>query len=221
MNKNTPAIIAIDGTAASGKGTLARRLGALLGYPCLDTGKLYRYVGVAVLDSGGNPDDDDDATRAAERLKDTLQPEDLRNPALETDRAGQAASKVARFPGVRNALLLFQKNFAAQPPGSAAGAILDGRDIGTVICPEAPVKIFVTADVKIRAQRRHKELQSKGISVTYDAVLADMLERDARDAGRKDAPMKPAGDALMLDTSEMSIDAVLDAALAYIKAKLA
>lgn len=212
-----PFIIAIDGTAASGKGTLARRLAALLGFAYLDTGKLYRYVGLAVLESGGDPDREEDAAAAARALEGRLRPADLADPALETDRAGKAASCVARFPAVRAALLDLQRNFAARPPDGVKGAILDGRDIGTVICPDAPLKFFVTAPAAVRAERRYKELQSKGFSVKYDAVLADMLERDARDAGRKDAPMKPADDAIVLDTGAMDPGAVLQAALSHVR----
>ncbi len=217
MNTKHCPIIALDGTAASGKGTLARRIAEELGYAWLDTGKLYRYVGYSVLQSGGDPANESAAVAMAEKLKDTLKPEDLQNPVLSSDEAGVAASKVGPFSGVRAALLQFQKDFAHNPPKSAAGAVLDGRDIGTVICPDADFKFFVTANIEIRAERRFKELQSRGISVTYDAVLADMRERDARDTGRATAPMKPADDAILLDTSDMTIDEVLDKALSYIQ----
>ncbi|MCB1557085.1 MAG: (d)CMP kinase, partial [Alphaproteobacteria bacterium] len=169
-----PVVIAIDGPAASGKGTLARLIAEHKGYAHLDTGRLYRYVGWRVLQSGGDPEDQTAALAAAEGLRDIVDLSLLSDRALSSDEAGQAASKVAAIPAVRTALLCFQKDFAAHPPGSAPGAVLDGRDIGTVICPDSPLKFFVTADTEIRAKRRFKELQSQGISVTYDAVLADM-----------------------------------------------
>lgn len=214
---DTQHIIAIDGTAASGKGTLAKRLADKLGFAYLDTGKLYRYVGWAVIQDGNDPADPDSAAAKAQQLKTTLKPQDLQSPDLQKDEAGQAASKVAAIPAVRDALLSYQKDFAQNPPDGARGAILDGRDIGTVVCPEADIKLYIDAKTEIRAERRTKELQSKGIPVIYEAVLTDMRERDARDAGRKTAPMKPAPDALILDTSEMSIEDVMDKALSYIK----
>ncbi|MCB9990309.1 MAG: (d)CMP kinase [Rhodospirillales bacterium] len=206
-------IIAIDGTAASGKGTLAKQLARALGFSCLDTGKLYRYVGYSLAQNGQDPADETAAIHAVDALKDTLSPEDLHDPALESDEAGHAASLVGAIPGVRSALLDFQRHFAQNPAPGFKGTVLDGRDIGTVVCPDAPLKLYVDADIEIRAQRRFKELQSKGISATYDAVLAKMRERDARDAGRDTAPMKPADDAIMLDTSTMSIEDVLSKAL--------
>lgn len=218
MNKKP--VIAIDGTAASGKGTLARKIAQDLGYACLDTGKLYRFVGYAVLTAGENPSNEMAAIDAANALKQNLNPDSLQSPALETDEAGQAASQVAVIPGVRTALLNYQKDFAKNPPNGAKGAILDGRDIGTVICPDADVKLYVDAATEVRAERRHKELQSKGISVTYDAVLADMRERDQRDASRTAAPMKPADDAIVLDTSTMTAAEVLEKALSLIKDRL-
>lgn len=198
----TDPVIAIDGTAASGKGTLARRLAEALGLPHLDTGKLYRYVGLSVLRAGGDPGDRLAAEAAVMVIVQALDPKNLSDPELMTDAAGQAASKVATMNGVRKALLGYQKRFAAQP----GGAVLDGRDIGTVICPEAPLKLFVDASPEIRAQRRHKELQNRGLLVKYDAVLADMRERDARDSGRATAPMKPAADAVVIDTTDMNAD---------------
>lgn len=213
-------IIAIDGTAASGKGTLARELARTLKCPYLDTGKLYRYIGYMMLEKDHDPDDEAQATAQAQALCRDLAPDRLQNPALATDEAGQAASKVARFEGVRAALLAYQKEFAQSPPEGAYGAILDGRDIGTVVCPDADVKLYITASAAIRARRRHKELQSKGFSVTYDAVLADMIERDRRDADRDAAPMKPAEDAIVLDTSKMNIQDVLMKALEHVQEKL-
>ena len=207
---STHKVIAVDGTAASGKGTLAKRLAKELGFAYLDTGKLYRYVGARLLARGIDPQDEAEAIAVAQGLNTTLKPEDLQDPALGSDENGQAASKVAALTGVRTALLDYQQNFAKTPPGGASGAILDGRDIGTVICPDADLKLYIDANLEIRAQRRFKELQSKGISVTYDAVLADMLERDKRDSSRATAPMKPADDAIVLDTSTMSADDVFD-----------
>lgn len=213
-------VIAIDGHAASGKGTLARTLAKTLDYGWLDTGALYRAVAWHVIEKGGDPGDEDTATAAAQELRGTLTPEDLENPVLRSDSVGDGASKVATFPGVRNALLLFQKDFAWQPPETARGAVLDGRDIGTVICPEAPVKLFVTASLETRAMRRFKELQSRGLEATYEAVLEEMRTRDARDEGRAEAPLKPAPDAKVIDTTSMTADEVLDAALSYIRDKL-
>jgi cytidylate kinase len=141
----------------------------------------------------------------------------LRNPELLSDVAGQAASKVSAIPGVREALLQLQRDFANSPPEGFSGAVLDGRDIGTVVCPEAKYKLYVTADTEVRAKRRHKELQSSGIDVTYEAVLADMRQRDARDSGRKTAPLKPADDAVVLDTSGLDIEQALQAALDIIR----
>ena len=212
-----PFIIAIDGSAASGKGTLARSLAEKLGLAFLDTGKLYRYVGYRLLKEKKNPDNEEEAVRLAQSLGGRLKPDDLQDPVLQSDEAGQAGSKVARFAGVRQALYDFQRGFALNPPDG--GAVLDGRDIGTVICPDADIKFFITAPAEIRASRRLKELQSKGISVTYDAVLADMRERDARDAGRDAAPMIPAQDAIIMDTGAMSAAEVLDEALAHLRAK--
>lgn len=213
-------VIAIDGTAASGKGTLARRLAQELSFAWLDTGKLYRYVGYAMVRQGLDPSDGQKAAQMARTLRKTLTPQDLQDEALGSDVAGSAASVVAAIPDVRASLLEYQRHFAANPPGGARGAVLDGRDIGTIICPAADLKFFVDADAGIRAQRRWKELQSKGISATYDAVLADMQERDQRDAKRNTAPMKPATDAIMLDTSAMSADDVLKMAVGLARERL-
>lgn len=206
-------IVAVDGPAASGKGTLARRLADHLGFAHLDSGKLYRAVGHAVLAAGGDPEDAAAATRAAKALS----PQDLAEPALLGDRAAAAASKVAAVPCVRAALLQFQRDFAENPPNGAPGAVIDGRDIGTVVCPEAEVKLFVTADVAVRAERRHKELIGRGEPSIYAQVLQDLKERDARDSNRAVAPLRPARDAKLLDTSRMDPDAVFAAALAYIQ----
>jgi CMP/dCMP kinase len=208
-------IIAIDGPAASGKGTLARKLAQRLGYAYLDTGALYRAVAFRVLESGGQPSNEWDATKAAQA---PFTPEDLQNPNLRNDTIGTAASQVAKIPAVRQALLDFQKDFAAKPSDPAlGGVILDGRDIGTVICPDANVKLFVTASTQERSNRRFKELTGKGIQTTYEAVLADMLERDDRDQNRSEAPLKPATDAHILDTSTMSEGDVMERALSIIR----
>lgn len=211
------AVIAIDGPAASGKGTLSRRIAAELGLAHLDTGSLYRAVGVAVLRAGKDPAD---AAMAAQVAR-ALHPEDgiLNDPELRTDDAAEAASKVAVVPEVRAALLDFQRGFAAMPPGGAAGAVLDGRDIGTVVCPDATVKLFVTASVEVRAERRLKELQERGIPAIPSDVLEDMKARDARDSQRAVAPLVPAADAFVLDTSAMTAEQAFDAALAFIAGK--
>jgi cytidylate kinase len=213
-------IIAIDGPAASGKGTLARNLAEKLDYAYLDTGALYRLAGKAVLDSGGDPSREEDAVKAAAALREKLNPASLRDPALRTDAIGQAASQVAKYPGVRAALLDFQRDFARNPivEKPVCGVILDGRDIGTVICPEAPVKLFVTASTDVRARRRYAELTAKGIETTPEDVLADMIARDERDSLRDTAPLKPAPDAHILDTSAMSAAEVFQAALSLVKA---
>lgn len=205
-------VIAIDGPAASGKGTLARKLARHYGYAYLDTGSLYRAVGQAVLAAGGDPNDDEAALAAAEALDIAH----IDEKAIRTREAGEAASIVAVKPAVRAAILDFQRNFAASPPGGEGGAVLDGRDIGTVVCPDARVKIFVTASPEIRAHRRWLELNSSGVEVSEAQILEDVRERDRRDAERTASPMKPAADAYLLDTSDLSIEAAFDAAVAII-----
>lgn len=205
-------IIAIDGPAAAGKGTLARRLAAELGFDYLDTGLIYRAVGMNLVRAGFDPAD---AARAGEAARD-LAPSDLEAPGLREDAAAQAASKVAVIPEVRSALLDFQRRFAAQPPGGR-GAVLDGRDIGTVVCPEADVKLFVTASLEKRAGRRLKELQEKGLDAIHSTVLADMKERDERDRNRSVAPLLPAGDAVVLDTSDLDADQAFAVALDLVR----
>ena len=201
-------IVAVDGPAAAGKGTLARRLAAHLGLPYLDTGLLYRAVGRLVLDAGADPADAAAAEAAAARLRaEDLARDDLRGPAQD-----DAASKVAVIPGVRAALLEFQRRF-----GAAGGAVLDGRDVGTVIFPQAEVKLFVTASAEARALRRHLE---RGGTVPLAQVRAEMAARDARDAGRDVAPLAPAADAVLLDTTALDADAAFAAALGIIAAKV-
>ncbi|MBD3664196.1 (d)CMP kinase [Sulfitobacter aestuariivivens] len=200
----TGCTVAIDGPAAAGKGTISKAVARHFGFAHLDTGLLYRAVGAKVL-GGASPE-------AAARA---LNPDDLENDALRTPAVAQAASEVAAIPAVRQALLEFQRAFA----GRDGGAVLDGRDIGTVICPEADAKLFVTASAVVRAKRRFAELSEKGISVTYEQVLADVEARDARDMGRADAPLRPADDAVEIDTSQMSIEDAIAAAVAVIEAK--
>jgi cytidylate kinase len=202
-------IVAVDGQAAAGKGTLARRIAAHFNLAFLDTGSLYRATGLAVLRAGGDPADPRQAAAAAESLDlaelAALRPEDLRTEAV-----GNAASQVAAIPSVRAALLEAQRRFARQPPDGKAGAVLDGRDIGTVVCPDADVKIFVTAALDVRVERRIKELRDRGETVIPARVRAEMVARDARDSGRSVAPMVPAADAWQLDTSALSADQVWD-----------
>ena len=209
-------IIAIDGPAAAGKGTLARRLAAHLDFAFLDTGLIYRATGMKVVRAGGDPSD----VAAAEAAARSLSPEDMAAPGLRDDEAAQAASKVAAIPGVRAALLEFQRGFAHSPPDGKKGAVLDGRDIGTVVCPDAPAKLFVTARTEIRAERRLKELQERGLPAIYAAVLRDMKERDARDSNRGVAPLEPAKDALLLDTSDLDAEAVFAEALSFVQSRM-
>jgi len=205
-------VIAVDGPAASGKGTLARRLAAHFGYAHLESGLLYRAVGAAVLRAGADPDD----AGAAEAAARALAPETLGDARLRTEQAAGAATRVAVHPGVRAALLRFQRDFAARPPGGAAGAVIDGRDIGTVICPDADAKIFVDADVAVRAERRVKELRERGLDAIHARVLQDMKARDARDRSRSVAPLVPADDAFVLDTTSLDADAAFARALEFI-----
>lgn len=215
-------VVALDGPAAAGKGTLARRLAERYRLAYLDTGALYRGTGLAVQRQGLDPATESAAVAAAE----ALDPAILSDPEIRTEAAAEAASKVAAIPAVRQALLAWQRQFAANPPADAtgqkrAGAILDGRDIGTVVCPDAGVKFFITASAEARAQRRFKELQEKGSGAIYARVLQDMQERDARDQDRAVAPLTPAADALVIDTSDLSADQVFDLASAHIDRILA
>jgi cytidylate kinase len=204
-------VIAIDGPAAAGKGTLARRLAAVLELPYLDTGLLYRAVGRLVLDGGNDPGDAVVAEYAARRLR----PEDLERGDLRGPQADAAAAAVASVPGVRAALLAFQRDFAAQ-----SGAVLDGRDIGTVIFPNAPAKLFVTASLAERARRRWLELRAKGSDTAIETVEEDMRQRDAKDAARAAAPLRAAEDAYQLDTSDMDAEAAFRSALAFVKSRI-
>jgi cytidylate kinase len=204
-------IIAIDGPAAAGKGTLARRLAVTLGLPYLDTGLLYRAVGRRVLDTSGDPGDPATAEDAARSLR----PSDLERSDLRGPRADAAAASVASIPGVRSALLAFQRDFATRD-----GAVLDGRDIGTVIFPDAAAKLFVTASLTERAHRRWLELQAKGTQADIATVEEDMRQRDAKDAARAAAPLRAAEDAYRLDTSEMDAEAAFRAALVFVRSRI-
>ena len=208
-------IIAIDGPAASGKGTLARRIARHFGFAYLDTGLLYRAVGLASLRRGEDPTN----PGAAEAAARTVALSQLRDPALKSDEVGSAASQVAAIPAVRAALLALQRGFAHCPPGGEKGAVLDGRDIGTVICPDADVKLYVTATPEVRAERRHKELLARGVDSIYARVLKELSGRDARDTARRTAPLRPAPDALVLDTSGLDADQAFAAAVEYILSK--
>lgn len=211
-------IIAIDGPAASGKGTLARRLADHFGLAYLDTGLLYRAVGAKVRDRGIDP-----ASPGAAAVARDLAADDLDDPRLRLDEAAASASLVAAQAEVRAALRDFQRDFARNPPdtprGPAAGAVLDGRDIGTQVCPDADVKLFVTAAAEVRAERRLKELQERGLEAIYGRVLRDMNERDRRDRERDVAPLKPADDAFVLDTSGLDADAAFAKALDFIQSR--
>ncbi len=205
-------IIAIDGTFASGKGTLAKALAAHYGYHYLDTGKLYRAAAQGVLAAGDDPDNPQAASRAAKNID----PQSLGDPALKSGVIGAAASKVAVHADVRAALLEFQHSFAARAPG----AVLDGRDIGTVICPQAEVKLYIDAAADERARRRHAELVGYGEDISLATVATQLAERDGRDSARTLAPLKPASDAHLIDTTDMSVEAVLATAISIVEAVL-
>lgn len=209
-------IIAIDGSAGTGKGTLAKRLAAQFGLAHLDTGALYRAVGLAMLRVGADPANEEVAAENARNLDVSL----MDSPDLRSETTGQAASRVAAMPAVRQALLDFQKDFAARPPGGAAGAVLDGRDIGTVICPDADYKFYLDASLDRRVERRVRELQERGLPAISADVRQEMQDRDARDASRAVAPLKPAADAHVLDTTDLDADAVFRRALSFIEETL-
>jgi cytidylate kinase len=209
-------VIAVDGTAASGKGTLAKRLAAHFGFAHLDSGALYRLTALAVLEAKGDPGNEEDAIRGAQSM-------DLSragDPQIRTEIVGKAASQVAAIPAVRTALLEFQQNFLAHPPGGSPGAVMDGRDIGTVICPDATAKLYVDARPDVRARRRWSELTSMNICRAEQEVLAELSARDAADKSRPIAPLKQAPDADLLDTSDLGIDAAFAAALALVTPKI-
>ena len=208
-------IIAIDGPAAAGKGTLARRVAEHFNLAYLDTGLLYRAVGKKILDFGNDPED----AAAAETVARALNAQDLNADGLRVDVVAQAASKVSAVPGVRAALLDFQRDFAKTPPEGSNGAVLDGRDIGTIVCQEATAKLFITASTEVRANRRFKELHQADTGAIYARVLEDMKERDERDSSRSFAPLVPANDANVIDTSHLSANQVFDQALIFIATK--
>ena len=205
-------IIAIDGPAAAGKGTLARRIADALGYAHLDTGALYRAVGLAVRRAGNDPADADAALAAAK----TLDPAGLSDPALREEETGKAASIVSAHPAVRAALLDFQRQFAQRPPQNAQGAVVEGRDIGTVVCPDADVKLFIDADLEVRAARRLAELRQNDPDLKLDDIRAEMAARDERDRNRADSPLRPASDAHLLDTTDLDIDGAFVVAMKVI-----
>lgn len=208
-------VVAIDGPAASGKGTVARAVARHFGFAHLDTGLLYRAVGKRLVEEGAPV-----AAGAAARAARELKPDDLDPGALRGDAVARAASEAAAIPEVRQALLEFQRAFAAREGGRTGGAVLDGRDIGTVVCPDADVKLFVVAADEERARRRLAELRQRGDDTTYEAVLADLRSRDSRDSGRAISPLKRADDAHLLDTTELSIDAAVARATEIIEQAL-
>jgi cytidylate kinase len=212
-----PFVVAIDGPAASGKGTLARRLAERFQLAHLDTGRLYRATAALVLAAGGDPADPGAAAGAAAGID----PAQLTDPRLSNEVVTRASAVVAAIPAVRGALLAMQRGFAAHPPAPACGAVLDGRDIGTVVCPDAAVKLFITASVKERAERRAKELRERGAAAIYGDVLQDMKERDARDSSRRVAPLAAAPDAVVIDTTGLDADQVFERACDIVARALA
>ena len=213
---SAPVVIAVDGTAACGKGTLARLLARHYGFAHLDSGALYRLVALGVIEANGDPADEADAVKAAR----VIDPARVNDPMIRSDVVGRAASQVAALPGVRHELLEYQREFARHPPRAAPGAVIDGRDIGTVIAPDATAKLFVTARPEVRAHRRWLELQAMGINRDEADVLAELNIRDAADRNRPISPLKQAVDAALLDTSDLGIDAAFAAALALLDPKV-
>ena len=216
LTPKKPIIIAVDGPAASGKGTLARRIAAHFNYAFLDTGSLYRALAYDVLRRGEAPADASASLRAAKKLNMAMLDDPDILAALRTDAVGTAASVVAAQPETRGAILQIQRDIADTPPDGKAGAVLDGRDIGTNVCPNAAHKIFVTARAEIRAKRRWQELRQHNPQVSLEDVLADLNARDQRDSARATAPMRAARDAHLLDTSDLSIEEAFEAALALV-----
>ena len=208
-----PLLIAVDGPAASGKGTIARALARHFGLPHMDTGLLYRSVALTMFRFGGDPGNEFEAVRACDGIAQV----DPTDAELRSEAVGSIASRISAYPGVRAALLERQRNFA----GQAAGAVLDGRDIGSVIAPDATIKLFVTASQEVRAQRRVRELLERGMPAHLEDVLIDIRARDARDEGRDAAPLLKADDAELLDTSEMGIEAAIAAAIGLVEQRLA
>ena len=209
-------VIAVDGTAASGKGTLAKKLAAHFGFAHLDSGALYRLTALAVLNAKGDPRNEADAVKGAQSIDLSL----AGDPAIRTDVVGQAASHVAAIGAVRQALLDFQRSFLTSPPGGSPGAVMDGRDIGTVICPDATAKLYIDARPQLRAHRRWLELKGMGIVRDEQGLLAELNARDAADKSRPISPLKLAPDAVLLDTSDLGIDAAFAAALALVSPRV-
>jgi len=212
-----PFVVAIDGPAAAGKGTLARRLAARFRLAHLDSGRLYRATALLVLGEGGDPADPDAAVAAARQVS----PAVFGDPLLASEAVARASSILSALPAVRAELLAMQRDFAARPTPPARGAVIDGRDIGTVVCPDAAVKLFVTASPEARAERRVKELREGGAAAIYEDVLLDMKERDARDSGRRVAPLAAAPDAVTIDTTGLDADQVFEQASDIIARALA
>jgi len=212
-------VIAVDGPSASGKGTLARKMAERLGYAYLDTGALYRAVALATLDLGGDPTKFKDVEPALKIVKNNLTPELLENEALRSYEMSEAASRIAVLPQVRIGLLEYQRNFAKNPPGNVGGVVLDGRDIGTVVCPDADIKFFVTASVEERSRRRFEELKNSRPNLTLEKMLEDIQQRDQRDSNRKAAPSIAAADACILDTTKLTSDEVLEEVVNLVRSK--
>jgi cytidylate kinase len=209
-------VIAVDGTAASGKGTLAKRLARHFNFAHMDSGALYRLTALAVLEQQGDPANEADAVKGAR----TIDLSRAGDPKIRSDVIGKASSQVAAIPAVRQALFAFQKSFLAQPPGQSSGAVMDGRDIGTVIAPDATAKLFIDAKPEVRAHRRRLELKSLGIDRLEADLLAEIMARDQADRSRAVSPLKQAPDASLLDTSTLGIDAAFAAALALVEPKV-
>lgn len=207
-----PVVIAVDGPAASGKGTVSNSLANHFDFARLDTGLIYRALGLKVLGDGTDASDKQKVILLANQLSF----DDLNQENLRSEKVGAVASRVAAIPDVRAVLLKFQRDFAFHPPAEKSGVVLDGRDIGTIVCPNANFKIFLIADKDVRATRRFKELQERGLRAIYSQILRDIVDRDARDSFRSVAPLEPAKDAFVLDTSKLSADATFVAALGYI-----
>lgn len=225
IGKNfTMNIIAIDGSSATGKGTLGKRLAQAIDFSYLDTGALYRGIAYEIINNGGDIHDEATAVSVAKGLSGAKMMALQNESVIRTEEYGRGASFVAAIPAVREVLLDFQRRFSENPvlaDGTPAkGAILDGRDIGTVVCPEAPVKLFLTARPEIRAERRFKELQLKGLCVIYEDVLSDIQSRDKRDKERTTSPLKPAEDALILDTSDLTADDVYAQVIRYVNERI-
>lgn len=218
--KKKTVVIAVDGPAASGKGTLAKAIAAQLGYAYLDTGALYRAVAFETLQAGGDPSKIEDVQKVLKDVKKKLSPEYLSDPVLRTPPVAEASARVAALQDVRKAVRNYQTSFAKNPPGGEPGAVLDGRDIGTVVCPGADVKLFITADAQERAKRRFLELKGRVPGLTLETVLDDINRRDQNDMNRQHSPLKAADDAHILDTTQLDRQQALDAALQIVASKI-